>query len=197
MLYHFDFNLFKSNFINSGYIGVDIFFIISGYIITKIILEQKKLSIKEFYIKRIKRLLPVLLLVLATTISIGYFLFDLYLLKKNINSTYSVLIGLSNYFFWLTSTIYQFAEKNNMLFLHTWSLAIEFQFYLFFPILIILLNKNNLKVFIIFIFFLSYLSIFYFYEKHNMFNFYSPSSRIFEISAGCIAYMFEKKIKKK
>ena len=195
LLYHFDFNIFKSNFINSGYIGVDIFFIISGYVITKIILEKENFSIINFYLKRIKRLIPVLLIVLTVSIIAAYFIFDDFILKKNLNSTYSIILGLSNYFFWLTSTIYQFAEKNNMLFLHTWSLGIEFQFYLFFPFVLFILGKKIIKFFLIIIFLLSYISIFYFYETHNMFNFYSPSSRIFEISSGCLAYLFQKKIK--
>ena len=196
LLYHFDFNIFKSNFTDSGYIGVDIFFIISGYVITKIIFEKKNYDIINFYIKRIKRLIPVLLFVLTSSIIIAYFIFENFILKKNLDSIYSIILGLSNYFFWLTSTIYQFAEKNNMLFLHTWSLAIEFQFYLLFPLALIILGKEFSKIFLILIFILSYISIFYFYEKNNMFNFYSPSSRIFEITAGCLAYIFQKKIKK-
>ena len=196
MLYHFDFNIFKSNFINSGYIGVDIFFVISGYVISKNISEKQNFSIATFYVKRIKRLIPVLSIVLITSIIISYFIFDHFILKKNLNSIYSIMLGLSNYFFWLSSTIYQFAEKNNMLFLHTWSLAIEFQFYLFFPIVLLIFGNNFIKIFLILIFVLSYLSIFYFYETHNLFNFYSPSSRIFEISSGCLAFFFQKKIKK-
>lgn len=196
LLYHFDFNIFRSNFTSSGYIGVDIFFIISGYVITKIIFEKENYNIINFYIKRIKRLIPVLLFVLTSSIIIAYFIFENFILKKNLDSIYSIILGLSNYFFWLTSTIYQFAEKNNMLFLHTWSLAIEFQFYLLFPVVLIILGKEFSKIFLIIIFILSYISIFYFYEKNNMFNFYSPSSRIFEITAGCLSYIFQKKIKK-
>ncbi len=194
LLYHFNFNTISSNFVNSGYIGVDIFFVISGYVITKII-NEKKISIREFYEKRFKRLLPVLFTIILISFLVSIFIFDLFILKKNLRSIYSISIGLSNFYFWLTSTIYQFAEKNNLFLLHTWSLAIEFQFYVAYPIIIFTLSKKLFKLFLILLFSLSYLGIFYFFEKHNLFNFYSSFSRIFEITAGCLAYTYEKNLK--
>ena len=118
LLYHFNFNTISSNFVNSGYIGVDIFFVISGYVITKII-NEKKISIREFYEKRFKRLLPVLFTIILISFLVSIFIFDLFILKKNLRSIYSITIGLSNFYFWLTSTIYQFAERNNLFLLHT------------------------------------------------------------------------------
>ena len=195
LLYHFKFDLLESNFTNSGYIGVDIFFVISGYIITKIFFEKKYSSISKFYSRRFSRLMPTLVIVISISLIIAYFLFDLFILKKNINSSVSIIFGLSNFFFWLTSTIYGLAEKNSMIFLHTWSLSVEFQFYIIYPILLFYFKDNFVKIFLVFIFFLSYVSIFYFFEKHNLFNFYSSFSRIFEIVAGCLSFIFEKEIR--
>lgn len=195
LLYHFDFDLIKSDFINAGYIGVDIFFIISGYIITKIISEQKKISFKNFYIKRFKRLAPTLLVVILFSIMIAFFLFENFLLKKNIHSAFSSIFGFSNFYFWLSNTIYQFAEKNNMILMHTWSLSVEFQFYLFFPLMFYLFQKNLIKIILLIFFFISFFLIFYLHEKHNIFNFYASTSRVFEIVSGCLAFFYQKEIK--
>ena len=195
LLYHFKFDFLESNFSSSGYIGVDIFFVISGYIITKIFFEDKYSSILKFYSRRFSRLMPALVSVISVSLIVAYFIFDLFILKKNINSSISIFVGLSNFFFWLTSTIYGLAEKNSMIFLHTWSLSVEFQFYIIYPFLLFYFKDKFIKFFLVVIFFLSYISIYYLFEKHNLFNFYSSFSRIFEIVAGCLSFIFEKEIR--
>ena len=139
--------------------------------------------------------MPALVSVISISLIIAYFIFDLFILKKNINSSISIFVGLSNFFFWLTSTIYGLAEKNSMIFLHTWSLSVEFQFYIIYPFLLFYFKNNFIKFFLVIIFFLSYISIYYLFEKHNLFNFYSSFSRIFEIVAGCLSFIFEKEIR--
>mgnify|MGYP006073839833 CR=1 FL=1 len=195
LLYHFDFKFININFIKAGYIGVDIFFVISGYIITKIIYEDQNFSLVEFYKKRIKRLFPALLTVLIISIAVSILIFNLFVLKKNLESVNSIFFGASNYYFWFTSTIYGFAEKNNLLFLHTWSLAIEYQFFLIYPITFLIFKKNLIKYILLIMFILSYLSIFYIYQNHPIFNFYFSFSRVFEIVSGCLAYIYSKKIR--
>jgi peptidoglycan/LPS O-acetylase OafA/YrhL len=137
ILYHFKLENLNYQVIKGGFIGVDIFFVISGFIITKIIIENdiQSFSLLNFYERRIKRIIPLLSIVLiATTISLTL-IYDNFLIDKNINSSIATTAGLSNFYFWLTSTLYQFAQQNNLINLHFWSLSIELQFYLFFPLL--------------------------------------------------------------
>jgi len=199
ILYHFDLEILNYKIINNGHIGVDLFFVISGYIITKIILDKKNnsFSLINFYSRRIKRIIPLLVFVVILSLIVIFFIFDFFLIKKNIKSAYAISTASSNFYFWLTSTIYQFAEKNNLIFLHFWSLSLEMQFYIFFP-LIFFIFKNNLKIIkfiLIFIFFISYFFVLKNYETHNLFNFYNSLSRAFELVGGSILYVYSKDLR--
>lgn len=195
LFYHFNFNFINLNFLKAGYLGVDIFFVVSGYVITKIINDNHDFNLLNFYKKRIKRLLPTLLLVVTTATIISIFIFKPFILKKNLESINSILFAASNIYFWLTSTLYGFAEKNNLLFLHTWSLSIELQFYLFYPLIFLIFNKNNVKYILLPLFILSYISVLYLYVDHPIFNFFSSLGRIFEITAGCLTFFYHQKIR--
>jgi peptidoglycan/LPS O-acetylase OafA/YrhL len=132
--------LFHAGFLgfSGGYIGVDIFFVISGYLITTILLEQlaeNTFSIKYFYECRAKRILPALSVVLIVTTVLAYILMPANLLKSYSNSLLSVVTFTSNFHFFTTSGYFSTAADQKPL-LHTWSLAVEEQFYLFFPILL-------------------------------------------------------------
>ena len=135
--------LFHLDLFSGGYLGVDVFFVISGYLITKIILEEKKqnvFSFKNFYIKRFKRLFPALSVVIILSLLTAIIIFDTdNLLRFNESSFYS-LFFLSNIFFWTESNYFDTSSNLKPL-LHTWSLGIEMTFYLIFPIFLILLMK--------------------------------------------------------
>ena len=199
ILYHFDLEILNYKIIKNGQIGVDLFLVISGYIITKIILDKKDgtFSLINFYSRRIKRIIPLLVFVVISSLIVIFFIFDFYLIKTNIKSAYAISTASSNLYFWLTSTIYQFAEKNNLIFLHFWSLSLEMQFYIFFP-LIFFIFKNNLKIIksiLIFIFLISYLFVLKNYETHNLFNFYNSLSRAFALVGGSILYIYSKDLR--
>lgn len=199
IFYHFDLNILRGKFLNNGHIGVDLFFVISGYIITKIILENKNnsFSLINFYSRRIKRIIPLLAIVTIISLISIFFIFDYFLIKKNIKSAYAIITATSNLYFWLSSTIYQFAEKNNLIFLHFWSLSLEMQFYIFFPLLFFFFKKNLkiIKFILIIIFFISYYFVLRNYEIHNLFNFYNSLSRAFELISGSIFFIFSENIK--
>jgi peptidoglycan/LPS O-acetylase OafA/YrhL len=199
ILYHFKFENLNYKIINGGFLGVDIFFVISGFIITKIIIDRKidNFSLLSFYRRRIKRIIPLLSVVLFVSLIFLPFIFDTFLVNKNIDSLIFSASGFSNFYFWITSTIYDFAEKNNIINLHFWSLSIEIQFYILFPILFILF-KNNQKILIfclILLFISSYLFVVNIYIKHNFFNFYNSFSRVFEFLFGAIVFFHLESIK--
>ena len=200
LFYHFNLAILGNTF-NNGYIGVDLFFVISGYIITKIILDNNlsSFSLSNFYSRRIKRIIPLIVFVIIlTTVSI-LFIFEYFILKKNINSAFTAILGSSNIYFWLTSTIYQFAEETNLVFLHFWSLSIEMQFYIFFPLLFFFFKENLklIKILLVAFFCISYFFVIKMYQIHEVFNFYNPLSRMFEFASGSLFFLFEENIKKK
>ena len=200
IFYHFKLETFDYEIIKGGFLGVDIFFIISGYIITKIITDNqiRNFSLLNFYSRRIKRIIPLLSVVLICSILFFPLIFDNFLINKNLNAVLAASGGISNFYFWLTSTLYQFAEKNNIINLHFWSLSIEMQFYILFPILFILF-KNNQKIIIyclLIIFIISYIFVNKIYITHNFFNFFNSLSRAFEFSFGALIF-FMSDIKKK
>ena len=201
ILYHFKLSNLDYQIIKGGFIGVDIFFIISGFIITKIIIENKieNFSLLYFYERRIKRIIPLLAIVLIFTISSLFFIFDFFLLNKNINASFSILSAVSNFYFWATAVLYQFAEKNSLINLHFWSLSIEMQFYIFFPLLFIFFRNNEKAIhfIIILLIILSYLFVVKNYKTHNMFNFYNSFSRVFEFLSGSIIFLYSDFIKQK
>jgi peptidoglycan/LPS O-acetylase OafA/YrhL len=121
--------------IPGGFVGVDVFFVISGYLITQVLLsdiEQDRFSILGFYERRIRRILPALLVVLATT----FFVYlPLSLPREFVDFSMSLIAAatsVSNIFFWLHAGYFDSPALTKPL-LHTWSLAVEEQFYLFWP----------------------------------------------------------------
>ncbi len=131
--------------ISGGFIGVDIFFVISGYLISSIILDdvsRGRFSYASFYERRIRRILPALLLVVLATMAGGYFLL---LPAEYIDLAQSALAAAAfvpNVYFWATSSTYFGLDIAITPLLHTWSLGIEEQFYIGFPILAYLLASR-------------------------------------------------------
>lgn len=126
-----------------GFVGVDVFFVISGFLITRILmreLETGNFSIARFYERRVRRLFPALYLVLALTVLGGYVLLPPDALADLGKSTGATAAFVSNLYFWKTSGYFDAASELKPL-LHTWSLAVEEQFYLLFPIFLLLIYR--------------------------------------------------------
>jgi peptidoglycan/LPS O-acetylase OafA/YrhL len=129
--------------LSGGFVGVDVFFVISGYLITKIIVEEiegGKFSLLDFYRRRILRIIPVLIVVVLATSLFGYFLFLPAEFEDLAKSVVATAFFSSNFYFWQTSGYFDPASTLRPL-LHTWSLAVEEQFYLFFPLLILAIHR--------------------------------------------------------
>ena len=175
-----------------GYIGVDIFFVISGYLITSILIEEiegGRFSILNFYERRARRILPALTAVLLFTTIAAFILMPAGLFKSYSQSLVSVSIFLSNVFFYLTSGYFSTASDEKPL-LHTWSLAVEEQYYIFFPVLLSVLwfiGKKRLTLFISALTITSLLLAQYLSFKQDVdANFYLIFSRAWELFAGSL-----------
>ena len=135
VLYHFFPNIFVG-----GFAGVDIFFVISGFIISRLIfkeIEINEFSLIKFYFRRIKRIIPALLLILITSIIFGLIFFHPYELKSLGENIIAATFFYSNLLL-MNNTGY-FDQSNDVNILsHLWSLAVEEQFYIFYPLFIIL-----------------------------------------------------------
>lgn len=173
-----------------GFIGVDVFFVISGYLISTIILadlQQNTFSFQHFYTRRIKRILPSLLTVLSSCLVFGWFalLSDEYqLLGKH--ATGGALF-FSNFLLWSESGYFDTAAELKPL-LHLWSLGIEEQFYLIWPLILWLTSKVKLNPFVTILTLLTCSLFFNLYEvnANPVADFYSPLTRFWELLFGAM-----------
>jgi peptidoglycan/LPS O-acetylase OafA/YrhL len=128
---------------SGGFVGVDIFFVISGFLITSIILKEvnaDEFSITRFYERRIRRIFPALFPVLIFTLLVGFFVLDYKTFKELGQSVVSTTFFSSNILFWQKSGYFDTLSSQKPL-LHTWSLGVEEQFYIFFPLLLIAIRR--------------------------------------------------------
>jgi len=186
--------------VTGGYIGVDVFFVISGYLITSIILkdcESDSFSLLHFYQRRIRRILPLALVVCFLSFCAAYTFYDKLTYGSNTHVLKRSLIFISN--FLIADKQNYFAPQSyDLLFLHSWSLSIEEQFYILFPLLFILLykyaNKKYKSIWIVLTILSFIFNVIYVYidPKHT---FYSPFARAWELMTGAILAMGVSKVK--
>ena len=190
IFYHFNFPYF-----NGGYIGVDIFFVISGYLICSLVIKdinEKRFSLKNFYERRARRLLPALFFLMIICIPFAWFLLIPSEFKSFGRSLISTSFFFSNILFWQESGYFSSPSELKPL-IHTWSLAVEEQYYLFFPLLFFLFNKSSRRYLVYFLIIFFFISLFTSnwaaYNKPSA-NFYLLPTRIWEILTGAILAFF-------
>ena len=197
ILYHAQISIFGHQPFKGGFIGVDIFFVISGYLITSIILKELFttgfFSFKHFYERRVRRILPALLFVMLISLPLAWIYF---LPSSIIEFSKSIIYSLgfsSNLFFYYSGL--QYGNESALLkpFLHTWSLAVEEQYYILFPI-ILLITFRYFKKYLIHILILGFVLSLGLAEwssrNYPSISFYFLHTRMWELLAGSIlAYL--------
>jgi peptidoglycan/LPS O-acetylase OafA/YrhL len=187
ILFHAGFELFSG-----GFVGVDVFFVISGYLITTILIEDienKRFSILNFYERRARRILPALFLVMLVFIPFAWNWMIPSQMKDFSQSLLAVSLFASNILFWRESGYFDLIAEEKPL-LHTWSLAVEEQYYVLFPIFLILtwrFGKNRVFWMIVVMAAISLLLSEWGWRNYPTANFYLAPTRAWEIFAGSIA----------
>ena len=188
----------NSEYFKFGYLGVDIFFVISGFIIVHILFKNSDLKIIKFYLKRIARIFPAMTIVVFISTIFGFIYLrgdELYELARQ--GLFSI-IGVSNIYFSFTETGYFQVESFRQPLLHLWSLSTELQFYLIAPFFILGISKLNHKLRKIVLLSLGLVSLGFYtniIKLQNIENYYLLSSRIWEFALGA-AIAFANKNKK-
>ena len=188
IIFHLDHAYFPN-----GYLGVDLFFVISGYVITKSIIKkyyEGNFKFTDFYIKRIRRILPVLLVVLISSFLVGLYLLLLSDLKKFSESLLTSLGFIWNFYFWITGGYFSTNDQLKPL-LHLWSLSVEEQYYILFPIFLFLIyrffkNKNAYFIGILLASIISF-TLNYYFLSHTDTVFFLFPTRIWQFGIGAAA----------
>ena len=138
-------NHLSSSLVSGGFVGVDVFFVISGYLITRIIgreIDQGRFSFARFYERRARRIFPALFVVLAATLAAGYWLLLPSDYLHALRAALATMGFASNMLLWYQQSSYFEATEIKLdPFLHTWSLSVEEQFYLLFPIFLLICHR--------------------------------------------------------
>lgn len=186
--------LFHAKIIGGGFIGVDIFYVISGFLITGLILKEltneNTLKIKAFYLRRIKRLLPTSFFVLGVTALLSWLILPVTMRHELGKHIFAASIYISNFLFAIWGNDYQNLNATPPVVIHYWSLAVEEQFYLFWPALIAIAFKfgKRRRVFqlVLTITVFSFLFSLYLTKNSPVWAFYILPTRAWELGVGAL-----------
>lgn len=191
----------KVEHFNYGFLGVDIFFVISGFVITSMICHEiektKKFSFYNFYKRRFKRIYPVLFFILSISFILVIFFQPLEFFLYNFRVYLKSLFGISN-FYYLSSNKNYFDTVFDDPFAHTWSLGVEIQFYIFFPLLLFYILKYfnfSKNIFLLLLLIIIGISFTHYFQDDLKQIFYSPKFRFWEFLIGTLTFFLTNKFK--
>ncbi|MNQ56286.1 O-acetyltransferase OatA [compost metagenome] len=198
VFFHYQIPLFKG-----GFIGVDVFFVISGFLMTSIILkgfDRGFFSVKEFYMRRFVRIVPALYVMMFGIMLLAFFLYFPTDYEKLSRYALFSSVFLSNYYYLFNSGYFDASSQSNVL-LHTWSLSVEWQFYIFYPIFLLVIRKFYIQktkrfnlIFLITIL-ISFLLVIIFNNflpsSYNKISFFSFTHRAWEMMFGGLAFLYK------
>ena len=187
-----------------GFVGVDVFYVLSGYLITGLLVQEAgttgHMRFANFFARRLRRLLPALLLMLAVTLIVAKLVVAPTELPEQISNATSAALWLSNFQFAFWNTDYFAPQSDTALFLHTWSLGVEEQFYLVWPFLVVVaigawkyakypFNLARLKWLFGSIFLASLALSLYWTYRQPLFAFYMMPSRAWQFALGAAVFL--------
>ena len=196
IIYHAELTLKGFSLLPGGFLGVDIFFVLSGFLITGILIDKSP-TLLQFYKSRIDRIYPALLLMLVFSCVLAY----IYLIPSDLLNFREQLKGAvafySNYIFMYEDSYIADSSQYKIL-LHTWSLGVEWQYYLAFPFIIYGIKKffsSQFEQILIILFAVSFFYCLYLMKINSTFAFYSTPARVWELFAGGIVFLISKHLK--
>ncbi|WP_375304415.1 acyltransferase family protein [Bradyrhizobium sp. A11] len=183
-----------------GFVGVDLFFVVSGYLISRIILseaERGEFSVQRFYERRIRRLFPAAIVTTIGTLVIGALWFSPELFKGLAQDVVATLGSVSNFYFWRSAHGYFASSADPSPVLHFWSLAVEEQFYLLWPVILLLGRRLLGRALPLLILGTAVLSLGIAQATlatDNSGAFYLPTCRAFEFAIGTLVIFAEQRL---
>lgn len=201
IFYHATQEVFGFRLFPGGYLGVDVFFVISGYLITLIIVNEfettNNFSLINFFDRRIRRIFPVLLLSIIIFLLPAFYYLVSFAFVSDVKSINSIFTFSTNYYYSYINQLYGAESSLEKPFLHSWSIALEFQFYVFISIFFLLAFKYFKKFYLYLLILFFFISLIFCQINsgiNSVSNFYLPYGRFWEFIAGCFIYFFEKRI---
>lgn len=187
---------FNKDYLPGGFAGVDVFFVISGYLMTSIIfrgLEHNNFSIISFLKARAKRIIPALTIMILALLIIGFLCLEPLTYRLIGKHALSSLLFISNYIYSIESGYFDLGSHDKFL-LHTWSLSVEWQFYIIYPMVLLLISKlasiNTIKKVIVLFTLLSFVLSCIYTRTHPESSYFMLYTRAWEMMLGGIAYIY-------
>ena len=191
LLFHFN-----ASWMPGGFAGVDVFFVISGFLMTGIIfrgIEQEKFSILNFYVARANRIIPALALLCLALLVFGWFYLTPIEYRALGKHAASSIGFLSNFVYWSEAGYFDAASHEKWL-LHTWTLSVEWQFYIIYPLILVAMRKflsiKTMKLTILVATVLAFIFCVYSTYKWPNASYFLLSARAWEMLIGGVAYLY-------
>lgn len=193
---------FLPTHLTGGFVGVDIFFVISGFLMTSIIfngLQSQQFNLFRFYVARVNRIIPALAVLCLVLLLLGWFFLPPVEYRSLGKHAAGSISFISNILYWKESGYFDASSHEKWL-LHTWSLSVEWQFYIIYPFILAILSKfiriNTLKILILISFITLFLLNIYLSINNATSSYFLLPSRIWEMLLGGIAFLYPFKLKR-
>jgi peptidoglycan/LPS O-acetylase OafA/YrhL len=189
----------KVPYFEGGFVGVDVFFVISGYLISKHILAdlaRGTFKLSAFYLRRTRRILPALIVTLFISFLVGAMWLDPQSFRGLAKETTHALLSIANIQYWREAHEYFAPAAENLPLLHTWSLSVEEQFYLFWPAFLLLIHRRiPISIAVIVLATLSLFSCMVMLRYNSQASFFLTPFRVFEFCVGAGCAFHEKQLR--